>query len=96
MTSPNGPLRVGIGGPVGAGKTTLTAGLCRALRDRYSVAAITNDIYTREDAEALLRMQALADEDIPIVTAYGRQITDRASDARRDEAPASPGGAGKG
>ena len=59
MTSPNGPLRVGIGGPVGAGKTTLTAGLCRALRDHFSVAAITNDIYTQEDAEALMRMQAL-------------------------------------
>ncbi|MCE8009220.1 urease accessory protein UreG [Aestuariivita sp.] len=59
MSSPNGPLRVGIGGPVGAGKTTLTAGLCRALRDHLSVAAITNDIYTQEDAEALMRMQAL-------------------------------------
>ena len=59
MTSPNGPLRVGIGGPVGAGKTTLAAGLCRALRDRLSLAVVTNDIYTREDAEALLRMQAL-------------------------------------
>lgn len=59
MTSPNGPLRVGIGGPVGAGKTTLTAALCRSLRDRFSVAAITNDIYTQEDAEALMRMQAL-------------------------------------
>ncbi|MBY8974628.1 urease accessory protein UreG [Rhodobacteraceae bacterium NNCM2] len=59
MKSPHGPLRVGIGGPVGAGKTTLTAALCRALSDSYSVAAITNDIYTREDAEALMRMQAL-------------------------------------
>ncbi|TNF58521.1 MAG: urease accessory protein UreG [Rhodobacteraceae bacterium] len=59
MPSPNGPLRVGIGGPVGAGKTTLTAALCRALRDHFSVAAITNDIYTQEDAEALMRMQAL-------------------------------------
>ncbi len=59
MPSPNGPLRIGIGGPVGAGKTTLTAALCRALRDHFSVAAITNDIYTREDAEALMRMQAL-------------------------------------
>ncbi len=59
MTSPNGPLRLGIGGPVGAGKTTLTAALCRALRDSYSLAAITNDIYTREDAEALMRLQAL-------------------------------------
>ena len=59
MTSSHGPLRVGIGGPVGAGKTTLTASLCRAMRDDFSVAAITNDIYTQEDAEALMRMQAL-------------------------------------
>ncbi len=57
--SPHGPLRVGIGGPVGAGKTTLTAALCRALRDEFSIAAITNDIYTKEDAEALMRAQAL-------------------------------------
>jgi urease accessory protein len=64
MTSPNGPLRVGIGGPVGAGKTTLTAQLCRALSPRYSLAAITNDIYTREDAEALMRMQALPSDRI--------------------------------
>lgn len=59
MTSRHGPLRVGIGGPVGAGKTTLTEGLCRAMRDRWSVAVITNDIYTREDAEYLMRVQAL-------------------------------------
>lgn len=57
--SENGPLRVGIGGPVGAGKTTLTEHLCGALRDRYSVAVITNDIYTSEDAEYLMRVQAL-------------------------------------
>ncbi len=62
--SPNGPLRVGIGGPVGAGKTTLTARLCVAMRDRYSVAAISNDIYTTEDAEALVRMQALPSDRI--------------------------------
>jgi len=55
----SGPLRVGIGGPVGAGKTTLTAQLCRALAATRSVAVITNDIYTREDAEALMRMQVL-------------------------------------
>ncbi|MEM6932737.1 MAG: urease accessory protein UreG [Pseudomonadota bacterium] len=59
MSSPHGPLRVGIGGPVGAGKTTLTAALCLALSERFSLAAITNDIYTREDAEALMRLQAL-------------------------------------
>jgi urease accessory protein len=55
----HGPLRVGIGGPVGSGKTTLTAALCRAFRDRYDICAITNDIYTKEDAEILMRMQAL-------------------------------------
>ena len=59
MTSPHGPLKVGIGGPVGAGKTTLTAALARALKDRLSLAVITNDIYTQEDAEALMRMQIL-------------------------------------
>ena len=59
MKSANGPLRVGIGGPVGAGKTTLTEQLCRALRDEFSVAVITNDIYTREDADYLMRVQAL-------------------------------------
>ena len=57
--SPNGPLRVGIGGPVGAGKTTLTANLAKALKDRISLGVITNDIYTQEDAEALMRMQIL-------------------------------------
>ena len=55
----NGPLRIGIGGPVGAGKTTLTARLAEALKDQYSLAVITNDIYTQEDAEALVRMQVL-------------------------------------
>jgi len=59
MTSPNGPLRIGIGGPVGAGKTTLTAALAEALRESQSIGVITNDIYTQEDAEALMRMQAL-------------------------------------
>jgi len=59
MTMLNGPLRIGIGGPVGAGKTTLTAALCEALRDTHSVGVITNDIYTQEDAEALMRMQVL-------------------------------------
>ena len=59
MTSPHGPLKIGIGGPVGAGKTTLTAALARALKDQHSLAVITNDIYTQEDAEALMRMQIL-------------------------------------
>ena len=60
----NGPLRVGIGGPVGSGKTTLTEKLCKAMRDRYSVAVITNDIYTKEDALILNRLQALPEERI--------------------------------
>lgn len=64
MNSQNGPLRVGIGGPVGAGKTTLTDRLCKAMRDSYSLAVITNDIYTSEDAEALVRSQALSSERI--------------------------------
>ncbi len=59
-----GPLRVGIGGPVGSGKTTLTEKLCKAMRDRYSVAAITNDIYTKEDALILNRLQALPEDRI--------------------------------
>ena len=64
MTAMNGPLRIGIGGPVGAGKTTLTAALCRALRNTHSIGVITNDIYTKEDAEALVRMQALPSDRI--------------------------------
>ena len=59
MTKLNGPLRIGIGGPVGAGKTTLTAALCEVLRDQFSVGVITNDIYTQEDAEELMRQQVL-------------------------------------
>jgi urease accessory protein len=64
MTHLNGPLRIGIGGPVGAGKTTLTEQLCRALADRCSMAVITNDIYTREDADYLTRAQVLPAERI--------------------------------
>ena len=62
--SRHGPLRVGIGGPVGSGKTALVDALCERLRDRYEVAVITNDIYTREDAEFLTRSGALAPERI--------------------------------
>lgn len=62
MTSPHGPLRVGIGGPVGSGKTTLTAALCRALAKDIDMCVITNDIYTREDAEFLMRAQVLPSE----------------------------------
>jgi urease accessory protein len=62
--SPNGPLRVGIGGPVGSGKTALMEGLCKAFRDRYDICAITNDIYTKEDALILMRAGALPEERI--------------------------------
>jgi len=58
------PLRVGIGGPVGSGKTALTLALCRALRDRYEIAVVTNDIYTEEDAQFLVRNRALVPERI--------------------------------
>ena len=58
------PLRVGIGGPVGSGKTALTLALCKQLRDRYQVAVVTNDIYTKEDAQFLVNNEALAPERI--------------------------------
>jgi urease accessory protein len=58
------PLRVGIGGPVGSGKTALTLALCKALRDKYDIAAVTNDIYTEEDAQFLVRNGALAPQRI--------------------------------
>jgi urease accessory protein len=65
MTKTNtGPLRVGIGGPVGSGKTALMEALCKRFRDRYQLCAITNDIYTKEDAEILTRAGALAPERI--------------------------------
>lgn len=63
-TSPNGPLRVGIGGPVGSGKTALMENLCRAFRDEYDICAITNDIYTKEDAKILTRTGVLPEERI--------------------------------
>jgi urease accessory protein len=62
--SSNGPLRVGIGGPVGTGKTALMDALCKRLRTKYEVAAITNDIYTKEDAEFLTRAGSLPPERI--------------------------------
>ena len=64
MSASNGPLRVGIGGPVGSGKTTLTEKLCKAMRAHYSVGVVTNDIYTKEDAMMLARLQALPEERI--------------------------------
>jgi urease accessory protein len=62
--SAHGPLRVGVGGPVGTGKTALMDALCKTLRERYDIAAITNDIYTKEDAEFLTRAGSLPPERI--------------------------------
>ncbi|GAB0119257.1 urease accessory protein UreG [Acidisoma sp. 7E03] len=63
-SSPHGPLRVGIGGPVGTGKTALMDALCKTLRETYNIAAITNDIYTKEDAEFLTRAGSLTPDRI--------------------------------
>jgi urease accessory protein len=71
MKSPHGPLRIGIGGPVGSGKTSLMDALCKMLRTRYDIAAITNDIYTKWDAEYLVRSGALAPERIAGVETGG-------------------------
>src|SRR5260370_42078853 len=71
MTNPHGPLRVGVGGPVGSGKTALMDALCKQLRGRYEIAAITNDIYTKWDAEYLVRSGALPPERIAGVETGG-------------------------
>src|SRR6478735_1921181 len=71
MKSSHGPLRVGIGGPVGSGKTALMDSLCKRMREHYDIAAITNDIYTKWDAEYLVRSGALAPERITGVETGG-------------------------
>ena len=71
MNRVHGPLKVGIGGPVGAGKTSLTEALCKNLSDKISMAVISNDIYTKEDAEYLMRAQALPLERIKGVETGG-------------------------
>src|ERR1700746_3674840 len=80
-TSNHGPLRVGVGGPVGSGKTALMDALCKRLRERYQIAAITNDIYTRWDAEYLVRSGALPAERIAGVETGGRPPTAIREDA---------------
>ena len=81
MKSFNGPLRIGIGGPVGAGKTSLTEGLCNALSNKISMAVISNDIYTVEDAEYLMKKQALPVERIKGVETGGYPHTAIREDA---------------
>src|ERR1700753_897115 len=86
-TSPHGPLRVGVGGPVGTGKTALMDALCKHFRDHYDIAAITNDIYTKEDAEFLTRAGSLPVERIMGIETGGRPHT-----AMRGDASINPGG----
>jgi len=81
MASDHGPLRVGVGGPVGSGKTALMDALCKRLRARYDIAAITNDIYTKWDAEYLVRSGALAPERIAGVETGGCPLTAIREDA---------------
>src|SRR5256884_3499185 len=71
MQTFHGPLRVGVGGPVGSGKTALMDALCKELRDRYDIAAITNDIYTKWDAEFLVRSGSVTPDRIGGVEAGG-------------------------
>ena len=71
MADSGQPLRIGIGGPVGSGKTALVDALCKELRDRFEVAVVTNDIYTREDADFLIRSGALPEERITAVETGG-------------------------
>ena len=71
MTKTSGPLRVGVGGPVGSGKTSMMDALCKKLREKYDIAAITNDIYTKWDAEYLTRSGALPPERIAGVETGG-------------------------
>ncbi|MBH73329.1 MAG: urease accessory protein UreG [Rhodospirillaceae bacterium] len=83
------PLRVGIGGPVGSGKTALLEQLCKVMTDRYSIAAITNDIYTREDAEFMTRSGALPSERIVGVETGGCPHTAIREDASMNLAAVS-------
>src|SRR5258707_1105856 len=71
MSSSHGPLRIGIGGPVGSGKTALMDLLCKSMRGRYDIAAITNDIYTKWDAEFLVRSGSLTEDRIAGVETGG-------------------------
>ena len=95
--STHGPLRVGIGGPVGSGKTALTLALCRRLREKYDIAAVTNDIYTREDAEFLVKNDALPKERILGVETGGGPPPPPRQDGGVDPRGVDrPGGAGPG
>ncbi len=89
MTSRHGPLRVGIGGPVGSGKTALMEQLCKRLRGEHEIAAITNDIYTKEDAEILARAEAL-----PLERIVGVETGRRPHTAIREDCSINPAAVG--
>src|SRR3981189_3447249 len=86
MSSSHGPLRIGIGGPVGSGKTALMDLLCKTMRERYDIAAITNDIYTKWDAEYLVRSGALSPDRIAGVETGGCPHTAIREDASMNRA----------
>src|ERR1700747_1800923 len=81
MPHSHGPLRIGVGGPVGSGKTALMDLLCKAMRERYDIAAITNDIYTKWDAEFLVRSGSLTADRIAGVETGGCPHTASSEDA---------------
>src|SRR5256885_6761874 len=87
MSSSHGPLRIGVGGPVGSGKTALMDLLCKAMRQRYDIAAITNDIYTKWDAEFLVRSGSLTADRIAGVETGGCPPTAAPGDAPRKLPP---------
>jgi urease accessory protein len=89
MTSQHGPLRVGVGGPVGSGKTALVERLCKHMRDHWNLAVVTNDIYTKEDAQFLTRAGALAPERIVGVETGGCPHTAIREDASANLAAVS-------
>src|SRR5258708_31746273 len=87
MSNPHGPLRIGIGGPVGSGKTALMDLLCKTMRARYDIAAITNDIYTKWDAEFLVRSGSLTPDPIAGVETAGLPPTAIREGGSMDLAP---------
>lgn len=89
MAKKPSPLRIGVGGPVGSGKTALLETLCRKMRDQYEIAVVTNDIYTREDAEFLIRNQALDSDRIMGVETGGCPHTAIREDASMNLAAVS-------
>jgi len=89
MNNPKNPVRIGVGGPVGSGKTALLEAVCKAMREKYDIAVVTNDIYTREDQEILTRAEALPAERIVGVETGGCPHTAIREDASMNLAAVS-------